>query len=398
MNSTASNRLGAIARSSEGRIFPCIEYGQLELPFDELFSHGRLSIYPEVMERGYFTVGSVGGNILLRAGGFVGLIQLNPELAVFVEPRIPIERLTELIVRSGKLPKQLSTTSRQYGKGSLPLSLILRPLTEALLNSIDPLRINGLFRDFVREDEDTSSPKGHINLHQTISRFRTKKIDHIVSISRYRQTLNNAPNQCIKYAIWLISLMYQKAPGGIPPELGQRLNTAFRLFNQVELDSSLEFLSDNFVKDPSTLPLKRSYYRDALDLSKQLISNEGLELESLTGNTRMASLIFNMSSVYEEYVRNVLNSASALGGPLKPYLMEIKIRPLAQKKHYFAKAHISHTWPSPTSYCATVQEITWRYSILNTNQVSDLMKTTFTKSCLMRAHLIVKRRSLYTLL
>ncbi len=291
------------------RVYFAEEHATIPVPITELMVGSRLELYPEVTSRGYFRVGLNGTDLVFQAGGFVGVIPVNDRVTIEVNPRVPIDNLERLIAISEGRPVSLAPHLRHYSPSAVQVPALLDLLTEAFLDCVWRIREFGLHREYQRVEPDTSFPRGRIQVGNTLRRHISHGVRHKVAASWFEQTVDTAPNRCLKYTLWYLAGRYREmqARKGMARLLTE-LNRAYALFDGVELDASRRFLADPLVANPSALPLTRSYYLDALQLALTIIEQRGVILRGHGQTVRMASWIVDLASIFEDYLRVVLRN------------------------------------------------------------------------------------------
>jgi 5-methylcytosine-specific restriction enzyme subunit McrC len=291
------------------RVATASEYGIVAgVEPDDLYANGKLAVYPEVLVHGYATVGVRDGRLVLRAGGYVGLIPINDGLEIDVRPRVAVDKLERLLRVSGRAPIAFRPYLRPYDVDAEPAPSLLDMLTDALLAAVDDIGANGLHREYRTRIEDTSFPRGRILIGPTIQRHAARGAEHRAVASWFDHTADTGPNRCLKYALWFVARKYmgmRPPPPGVRRMLG-RLNRAYRLYDGAVLDLRRQFMDDPLVRDPGRLPSVRSYYRPGLLIAAAIIHDRGVSLGGRGDDILMASLLVNMEEVFEAYIRAVL--------------------------------------------------------------------------------------------
>lgn len=298
------------------RVVSCEAYGPVKVPLsDVLDPSGWLSLNPEIERGGYFTITLTRGEMILRAGGYVGLIPLNDRIVVHVQPRVPVSNLTRVISLSG-YPLTFLTSLRSYDTSDQWNDSLLDVYAEQLIRHVEAITVSGLLREYHRKEGVSAFPHGRVSLHQTIQRQYPRGIRHAAHVSWFERSPDVAPNRCIKYAIWLLAQRYITAMPtlGSSRSLHRKLNALYSVFGGVELDHRQQFLNDPMVRGSRPLPTLRSYYRDPLNIAMAIIKQRAVLIESPGGPLRLPSIVMNMDYVFEAYVRNVLTLHAVTNG------------------------------------------------------------------------------------
>lgn len=294
-----------------GRIIRRVrEYAPIELPAGLLFDEtGELDLYPEIGTSDYIQIHLSGGKVRLQAGGRVGVIPLNERVAIDVVPRVPVGNLLRLLSISEHAPEVLAHERSYAREGAWDDSLI-NIYAQAIAAHAESISSSGIYRAYQRREEHTSFPRGRVLITPTIQQLHSRGLQHRAAVTRFERSADNAPNRCIKYAIWfvarrLVQLGAASSPGR---QLLARLGVAFESLRGVRLDHQLTFLSDPEVQGRQSLPPLRSYYRPALNLAIAIIRQHGIRIEGQQRGIGLPSLVLNMNDIFERYLRNVLQA------------------------------------------------------------------------------------------
>lgn len=297
--------------SATGRVVRRVkEYAPIELPLALLLDDaGELDLHPEVVSTDYFSIHLSEGKVRLQAGGRVGVIPLNDRVAIDVVPRVPVGNLLRLLSLSEHSPEVLPYERSYEQTGPWDESLI-DIYAHALASHMENITSSGVYRDYQRRAEITSFPRGRVLLTPTVQRLRTRGIKHKVAAGWFEHSADNAPNRCLKYALWFVSRRLHQigATSAARRRLLTRLGVVFEVLRDVRLDHRLTFLSDPMVEGRTGFPSLRSYYRPAMSLAVAIIRQHGIKIEGQAEGIGMPSLVLNMNDIFENYLRNVLQS------------------------------------------------------------------------------------------
>lgn len=295
--------------TSKPKVIPVKEYGVLDLPINDLLGeHGRLELNPEIEKGDYFSVSLRRGVITLRTGGHVGYIPLNDQIVVHVEPRVPVVNLN-LMAEVTRMPRTTLSWIREYRLNNTWSESYADLYATALAAHVESIMINGLLRDYLREEQNSSFPRGRILIGPTVQRFVTRDQNHRVVNAFFLRTVDNPANRCVKYAMWMMGSHYSKTSMRSRESrlIQQRLNSLYVALDGVTLDHTRRFMEDPIVTGEKSLPTHRAHYREALDISSAIVRQRGILLEGVkSGNVRLPSLLLNMSALFESYVRAIL--------------------------------------------------------------------------------------------
>lgn len=274
---------------------------------------GDLRLNPEVESKDYFAINSRRGRLCLKARGYIGLIPLNERVSIDVAPRTPVENLLRLL-NVARQPLAALTEERGYATESRWSGSLLDVYAHALIDRIEAVADQGLLREYERRVETTAFPRGRVLA--AASARRSPAPDRRVVTARFEPTCDNAPNRCLKYAIWFLAQQLREATplGRERKRLLDRAAPLFELLGEARLDRSLGFLRAGTVTGSEELPSLRAYYRPALDLAAAMIQLHGVRLEGGDGPLRLPSMVLDMSGLFERYLRNVLAAQASERG------------------------------------------------------------------------------------
>ncbi len=290
------------------------EFETVDVPIGDVIRGGRLDMYPSLVDKGYFTLRVGAAATRIQAGGHIGIIPINERLTLEVVPRVPLANLARLLEVSRQAPTALVGAFRVYETGGQLYPSLTCVYAAGLRSQLDEIVDRGLLKEYERIEEVTSFPRGHIDMNRTIQRASARGIRHKLAVSSFQRTVDNGVNRCLKYAAWRL-WQYATQTGDALPQrqrhrVGVDLNASFHQLQGVTLDLTESFLSDPLVTGQQNLPTLRGYYRPALDLALTIIGRKAVVLERRGSTLRLPSLVVDMSTVFEAYIREVLITAS----------------------------------------------------------------------------------------
>ena len=306
----SSTESGTGGRTEIRRVYTGIEHGIIEVPFEDLVVSGKLKIYPEVQGKNYFRLYSKTDKIVFQAGSHVGLIPINENLSIEVTPRFPIKSIDRLLKLSSFSPVAIPSLNRFYEGGDEDDHSYIDCITTAFINSLEEIKQNGRLKQYNYYKENTSFPKGKLHLTDTIrTNFSRGTYSKIVS-GWFSRDVDIGLNRCLKYTLWHLYQRYRgiRNRAGVSKILFE-LNSAFKLFEDVELDPSKRFSRDQLFLDTDKIPSNRFYYNLPINLAKLILANKGVTFDGEIDEILMASLIIDMERIFEKYIRNVLSQA-----------------------------------------------------------------------------------------
>ena len=256
------------------------------------------------------------GKLVFKATNYIGLIPINERISIDIRPKVPIHNLTRLLSKSGVAPATFERLTNRYSvSDEEPVPQLMDIFTHGLLTACEPIRQNGIFREYYKREEETSFPRGKIVFHSTIQRHASRNVSHRVTSSWFDRKVDNGPNRLLKYTIWHLSQQYRRLTVSTKDATSRkgaakilhRLNETYGLFDDVEIDHEQQFLHHRLVRDPSLLPSIRDYYRDAVNLAVAIVTNRSVSLEKRDDAIlALPTLLVNMEDIFERYARNVM--------------------------------------------------------------------------------------------
>jgi 5-methylcytosine-specific restriction enzyme subunit McrC len=292
--------------SDDGRlVVSASEHEELVVSPDLLLTEGKLDVYPDFFK--YVDASFRGGELIVRANGYVGLIPLNDRVIIDIQPRITIANIDRMRLVARYESAFLQNYARYYSVGEEGNASILDHMARALIVTTGAVVEHGLHREYVQRSSDTVFPRGRIKISESHQRHWSRGNSHIVATDYFTQTADTAPNRCLKYALWLLGeycrSTQQKA--GIRA-LASQVNARYQLFDNASLDRNRGFLRDELVANPELLPQYRAYLKDALNIAVTIIRGLDVSLFNPDADVLMASMIVEMDVLFERYVLRVL--------------------------------------------------------------------------------------------
>jgi 5-methylcytosine-specific restriction enzyme subunit McrC len=301
---------GLTAATVDGpQLVVCSEQGPIDVALSQVLgANGDLTVLEEVQSKGFFSVRFQGGRVRLAAGGFIGLIPLTEQTAVYVKPRAPISNLTHIVSKSGTNPVPLAVI-RMYDTHDEWNAGIGVVLADALATAVTRVLAQGFLKEYAQVERVTTTPKGRVVADSKTMQLQARGITYQVNARWFERGIDTPPNRCLRRALVLAS---QDIPAGREfDSLRQRLNSAFHAFATVQDDPRHLFLADLSVHDPTMLPASRDAYPDALAYALAVIARHSVAHEDEGNTVALPSLVLKMDDVFEGYVRNVLQSRAA---------------------------------------------------------------------------------------
>lgn len=280
----------------------------ISIPLSELLQNGRLEIYRQVEERGYFSLHFRGKELQLVAGPYVGLIPICPGVTINVQPRLPVANLARILEFSREALRAINEVDRTYAWFGEATPSILEFLLRSLLASLETVEIHGLDKQYTRVESVSGTPRGRIDLQATFRRLIARGIDQKIVTRRFEQTLNTPANRLIKAALYEGTQRLARS-GAATASVIRDLNRMLLRFESVPLDITGSLVIAKATVDVRTNLSARSYYAEAVKVASAILSGKGIALDRQGTDFEMASFILNFEDVFESYLRQALAKA-----------------------------------------------------------------------------------------
>jgi 5-methylcytosine-specific restriction enzyme subunit McrC len=287
-----------------------MEHGTVDIPPELLIRGAHLDLYDEILSKNLFRVQSKGRRFTISAGNSIGIVPLNDRVAMEVNPRVPISNLEYLLSSARNYDPKLLRFNRNYSTSSERPTSILDTLADGLLAAVEGMQLEGIFKSY-RPEIFTGTPSGRILPFES-ARAQMRRAAPVAVSSRFSRTTNNEVNRHIISALNIIADIYNDAKEreGIRRRRS-RIAAAKRIFNFRNADHK-DGGALAYIRRPELIPPDRPFLAQALTLSSVIIDNSGLRLRG-GGAVSSASILIDMESVFEAYVRHFLSQADLPG-------------------------------------------------------------------------------------
>ena len=286
-------------------IFNAAEWGPTDIPIEYVMKDGKFNIYPEVQRKGYFNILFRSNSLTLTAGEYIGLIPLNDNVAIHVQPKVPLDNLIHFISKSGEKVTAINF-EREYSELRYFSPNIFEFIIRSLLFELRNMDKLGVFRKYTTVDCNDGMPRGKLLFKGTMRNIMRHQ-NHNVSYSYFMLDKDIPENRCIKYALWLV-LNYFKDLNYEPRNLVREAAYFYRMLEHIKLDRDRQFLLDikNILKK-NQIPSIRQYYSNILRTSLFVINRSSIAVERFEGEeVRFPSFVIKMSDVFEKYLLCIL--------------------------------------------------------------------------------------------
>jgi 5-methylcytosine-specific restriction enzyme subunit McrC len=305
--------------SHKPTVFPCVERQSVEIPLGNLLTpSGKFEILPNVASKGYFDIDYRGGQLVFKAGKFVGLIPINERVVIDVKPKISVVDLLHIVDVAEEEVSFLDFFVRPYKEQKGLEDSLWGLIVRTLLKQLHQVENEGVYKVYVRAEE--SGPfKPRVNFSRTIQREWCRGNFSRTSNDVFHLTRDHPLNRLIKFTIWYCGHYLELSSGG--GEVREELNFFYNLFEAVPLDLSRSFLRDvRSAIESDRVPVLRNYYIGIAKTCLLIIGDRSVSLETAGSDVSLLSFILNLEDVFEKYARNVLRKWTTAERP------EVKVR------------------------------------------------------------------------
>lgn len=300
------------ARKRKREVIPAVEQKEISLPGEVFLSDGKLNLYPEILVKDIVRVYLKKKKLKLQAGNYIGVIPLNDDVAVKIQPKVPIANVDRMIRLANGVPHSIPGWVSDYAPGD-PLSFdLIKYLIDFMVSAVDAIKAEGLYKKDCLFHKSSPYPKGRLNISDTIKTLWVRGEREKVCSSWVDRSVDNPVNRCMKYALWLVAKKIEGLDEVGARRDALRINNAYNAFSGVSFDKNLQFLGDAEVRNPEQLGLGKEAYVTALKVSKLLICESGVSFGRSGSEFSAQSLLFSLSEIFEHYFYRVLSGSEVL--------------------------------------------------------------------------------------
>lgn len=279
------------------------EYDEIEIPTQFFTSDGELSAFPEVLQKDYFSVRFKKGKPVFQAGGYIGTIPVNAELALEITPKVPIANLERIVFLANHEPTILKDFKKRYSPHHYSSRNLSEFLSDCFLRATEDVCSNGLLKLYRARSSSGFSPKGRIDMTSTI-RARSKFNDTRLVSTWHERTADNPANQLLKHVLQRMLTIEHLM------ENRKRKREVVELLDHFTMISEVpehQLLVDKMVSNhEDRIPSTKDSYLNAISLSKIILQGKGISFMN-TGDVYANALILNLDKAFEGYVLAVLD-------------------------------------------------------------------------------------------
>jgi 5-methylcytosine-specific restriction enzyme subunit McrC len=295
------------------KIIDVIENKSILVEKELILEGGNFGVIYEQNEA-LFSVSYKPKGMEITAGNYIGTIPINNKVALNVQPKIGIKNFFYLLRVSRRDIKSFPKFLRGYAQSD-DYNNLIDLFTITFLRHMEVVEQEGIYRDYVRRERNSSTPKGKIlfkdNMYQNTFRNVNYKIVHAF------QELDRdiLANQVIKYTIEYL-IQYYRFFGRTQKRFLKRLMYYRDMFSRVSYVSWIRDMSQSDFNDlKKRIPQIRSYYLDVLEICFLIIKKASFQFESRkkdVTNKLLPSIYINMEDVFEQYLLNSLKGKTAI--------------------------------------------------------------------------------------
>ena len=288
----------------KNEVLECEEFSEVSVRLTSLIRDGELAIDPRIAARGYLSAAFKGGQVVLRATKFVGLIPLTSDIAIRVKPRASINHLSYMLARSQKAASAISGFSRGYSLKFVHSDNVERLFGTSLVSESKAIFRRGLVKRYERPKSNTPWG-GRFLASETVRKHASKGISFRHEFDQSILTETNVDNCAIKAALKVVLDWYRKNQRRSP--LIAEILPALSAFDNVyDWDGSREYLVYSLRRLLSGQSNIRADYADALWSAYAILEQTIPDIDG-SGKLNLDSLIIDVSEVFEAYLRRELS-------------------------------------------------------------------------------------------
>jgi 5-methylcytosine-specific restriction enzyme subunit McrC len=291
------------------RIEQAEERKEIDIAISEIVKDGgKLNILPDV--KNYFSIDykPKKDTLSLIAGGHIGLIPINSELAINIKPKFSISNLTRIVSIAEDNFNTLTFFNKKYGECDDFSPIIFEFMAECLASELETLEDEGLLKDYLLKKEQTHKIRGRINVNDSIKSVWAHGQFHKASISHFEFTPDNPFNRLIKltlkFCIEELSKMDSKKY-----VLRDSLIDFYSMFDAVSLESDFDIFDEvyNTIGSDKVSTL-RGYYTSICEICRLIINQRGVSFDEEGDEQELKSFTLDMANTFEKYLLNSLRA------------------------------------------------------------------------------------------
>lgn len=249
----------------------------------------------------------------IEARDIVGVLSLTPTKSLQINPKIEWEHIFDMVLAIQDQKRSLEfhgVPIQDFTSGDIDLSDIFLIFAINYLQGLQKIHKKGFIRDLVTRREDRDDIKGRIDFSRTLLNKAEGRSQIHCQIKEVEH--DNTANSLLHFAGMRLIRMFQQHAEDYDHPAYDRLFS--KVHREVENLESLGVTSD-VTRTPKyrafdihDLPRQRDYYKQAVDISKSIVSSSlGKQMES--GQERLViDYVLNMENLFEQYSTVVLKN------------------------------------------------------------------------------------------
>lgn len=281
------------------------ERSEINIPISEVIQEGGLlNILPTV--KNYFSIDYKPRNekLSLVAGGYIGLIPINPGLAIDIRPKFSIANLTRVVSVAEDKFKTLEFFGRKYREVEDASPVVLEFLAQCLVNELRAVFEEGALKEYLARAEVATQIRGRLLVNDSVKHLWSKGQFHRAFVRYFEFTLDNPFNRLIKYALKFcideLGLMERDNS-----KLRNELIEFYLLFDGVAYDRGLKCLDEVFQDiAQEKVSALRNYYINVSEVCRLIVGNKGVSFDEMGTDVELNSFILDMATTFEKYLLN----------------------------------------------------------------------------------------------
>lgn len=294
------------------RIIPILSRNSVELPLTDVIIDGQLELFPQVEEKALLFLQFRRGCLIVTAGKFIGLIPLTSEISIDVKPKLPVSNLSHVLELSRTSIKTLRDADRVYATTTSPGSSMLGFLLQNLIESLRPVRSQGLLKNYVPTSQVTSDLRGHMSISTSMQTCWSKGQKHRASINRFDQTADIAPNRLIQFALEYALTILGRSGSDI--RLMKQANDIHHEFpREIDKFRPSDYAYCQSLVARQGLPTNRQYYYRPLEVALLILAKQSVSLDMLGEDIALQTFLLDFEETFEKYLRRVLELRVPIG-------------------------------------------------------------------------------------
>lgn len=289
------------------RIEQAEERKEIDIAISEVVKEGgKLNILPNV--KNYFSIDYKPKNdkLSLVAGGYIGLIPINGELAIEIKPKFSISNLTRIVAIAEDNFNTLNFFSKKYRETGDSSSVVFEFMAECLANELQTLEEEGLLKDYLLKKENTHKIRGRINVNDSIKSLWSHGHFNKASVSYFDFTPDNPFNRLIKLTL-KFCIEELSAIDSDKKSLRDSLIGFYSMFDAVSLDAGSHAFNEVYAAiESDKVSVLRRYYVNICEICRLILNRRGVSFDEDGDDLELNSFTLDMASIFEKYLLNSL--------------------------------------------------------------------------------------------